>query len=403
MSLPGAASAQEWTRFRGPNGSGISSASSIPTQVTPSDYLWRADLPGTGHSSPVLWRNKLFITSAESEKRKRHLICLDAQSGKPLWTKSYDFKAYHTHEYNNAASSTPAVDADRIYSGWPTADSFDVIATDHSGNEIWRRDLGKLNTQHGGAASPVLVGDTVILSVYQEEPGAEGYLAGLDKKTGEVRWKLPRRVNNSSSYSTPLVYQPKVGKPEVVFTSTAHGVSSVDPHTGALNWETPALFTARCVASPVQAGELIFATAGQGAGIKQAVLVRPGSAQSKTEPKVEYRLERGPCYVPTPVVLGDRIFAWGDGGIVTCLKADTGEQIWSERVGGNFFSSPICVAGRLYGVSAKGELVVLEASDQFKVLGRSDLGEPSHATPAVANGRMYIRTLSHVICIGKKD
>lgn len=394
--------AQEWTRFRGPNGSGISSTSAIPVQVTASDYLWRVELPGIGHSSPVLWGEKLFITSAEDAKGKRHLHCLDARTGKTIWTRTYTFEKYHTHEYNTTASSTPSVDSERVYAAWPTPESYLVIASDHAGNEVWRRDLGKLSTQHGGAASPIVMGDVVLLGVYQETEGPEGFLVGLDKKTGDIRWKLPRKQNGSAAYSSPLIYQPKGKKAEAVFTSTAHGMTSIDPESGKINWEAPGVFTVRCVGSPVVAGDLIFAAAGQGLGVKEAVAVRPGSAQSKTDPKVEYRLPRGPCYVPTPIAIGDRIYAWGDSGIVTCLKAETGETVWNERVGGDFFGSPVCAAGKLYAVSSKGELVVIEAADQFKVLGRSDLGESSHATPAVANGRMYIRTLSHVFCIGKK-
>jgi outer membrane protein assembly factor BamB len=402
LSVPLTGQAQEWTRFRGPNGSGITSASGIPVQVTPADYLWSVELPGAGHSSPVLWGEKLFITSAEEDKGKRHLHCLDARTGKTLWSRSYDFRNYDKHQQNTAASSTPTVDAERVYAAWPTSEAYLVIAVDHSGSERWRRDLGKLATQWGGAASPVVVGDVVMLGVYQEQEGAPGFLVGLDKNTGAIRWKVPRKSHNSSAYSSPLVYQPEGGKAEAIFTSTAHGMTSVDPETGAVNWEAPGLFQARCVASPVLAGDLIFATAGTGGGSREAVAVRPGAAQSKTEPKLQYRLARGPSYVPTPIVVGDRIYAWGDNGIVTCLKAGTGEQVWTERVGGNFFGSPVCVAGRLYAVNTRGELVVVAAADQFKILGRSDLGETSHATPAVANGRMVLRTLSHVICIGKR-
>jgi outer membrane protein assembly factor BamB len=370
--------------------------------VTPADHLWRVELPGVGHSSPVLWGEKLFITSAEDDEGKRHLHCLDGKTGKTLWSRDYAFRSYDKHQFNTAASSTPTVDADRVYAAWPTPEAYLVIAVDHSGNELWRRDLGKLATAWGGAASPVVVGGVVMLGVYQEEEGPEGFLIGLDKRTGAIRWKVPRQSNGSSAYSSPLVYQPPGGKAEAIFTSTAHGMTSVDPETGAVNWEAPGLFTLRCVASPVLAGDLIFATAGSGGGSREAVAVRPGAAPSQTKPKLQYRLARGPSYVPTPIAWGDRIYAWGDNGIVTCLKAGTGEPVWNERVGGDFFGSPVCVAGRLYAVNTKGELVVVAAADQFKLLGRSDLGEVSHATPAVANGRMYLRTLSHVICIGKQ-
>jgi outer membrane protein assembly factor BamB len=394
---------QEWTRFRGPNGSGISAAKTVPVQFSPGDVNWRIALPGVGHSSPVLWGKKIFVTSAEEDKGRRHVLCLNAADGKILWDRVYDFKPYRHHEFNSSASSTPTVDADRVYVTWSTPESVTVLALDHAGRELWKRDLGKLAIQHGGGASPIVVGDVVLLGVYQEEEGSEGFLIGLDRSSGRTLWKRPRATNGSASYATPMLYAPKDGPVEVVFTSTAHGMTSLDPKTGELNWEAPGLFSLRCVASPVLAGGLIFATAGEGGGGRQAVAVRPGSRQNRREPAVAYRLPRGPSYVPTPIVMEDRIFAWGDGGIVTCLKADTGAMVWQERVGdGSYFGSPVCINGKLYSVSAKGELVVIAASDQFKALGRSDLGEPSHATPAVADGVLYLRTLSHLISVGGK-
>ena len=394
--------AQEWTRFRGPNGQGMSSATTVPVTFAPSDYNWRVELPGIGHSSPVLWGSRIFVTSAEEDKGKRHLLCLNAADGKNLWTKTYEFKTFHHHEYNSSASSTPAVDADAVYVTWATPDSISVLAFDHKGKELWKRDLGKLAIQHGGGTSPIVVGNVVIMGVYQEEEGAEGFLIGMDRKTGDTVWKRPRARMAGAAYATPLLYTPKDGPQEVVFTCSAHGMTSLDPKTGELNWEAPGIFTLRCVASPVIAGDLIFATAGIGSGEKQAVAVHPGSKKNKIEPKVAYKLQRGPSNVPTPIVVGDRIYAWGDGGIVTCLKAETGDQVWMERVGGNFFGSPVCINGKLYAMSAKGESVVIEAGDQFKLLGRTDLGEPSHSTPAVAGGVLYLRTVSHLISVGGK-
>src|SRR5580765_8219997 len=119
--------AQEWTRFRGPNGSGMGTAKNVPVQFSSSDYNWRVELPGVGHSSPVLWGNKIFITSAEEDKGKRHLLCLNASDGKRIWTKSYDFKAFHHHEYNSSTSATPAIDADAVYVTWSTPDSIAVL------------------------------------------------------------------------------------------------------------------------------------------------------------------------------------------------------------------------------------------------------------------------------------
>jgi outer membrane protein assembly factor BamB len=393
--------AQEWTRFRGPNGSGISSATTVPVEITSASYNWRVALPGRGHSSPVVWGQKIFLTSAEESTGKRHLLCINSADGREIWRKTYDFSAYPHHQFNTAASSTPVVDEGRVYVVWPTPQSVTVHAVDHAGKEVWKRDLGALPVQHGGASSPILVGEVLIVN--KEPEAAPAFVTGLDRKTGVVKWQHERK-SKDASYSTPLVYQPKDGPAEVIFTSNAHGFTSLDPQTGTLNWEAQGVFGPRCVGSPVLLpGGLVFGTAGNGGGQRQAVALQPGSLKSKTEPKVVYQLPaRGVSYVPTPTVVGDHIFLWGDAGIVTCIKASTGESVWMERVGGNFFGSPVCVNGKLYAVSGKGELVVVEASEQFKILSRCELGEPSHATPAVSGGVMYIRTESHLLAIGGK-
>jgi outer membrane protein assembly factor BamB len=173
--------AQEWTRFRGPDGSGAGAGATAPTRITPEEYNWRVALPGVGHSCPVLWGKSIFLTSAEAKTGKRHLLCLDAATGKRKWTKSFDFTAYHHHEYNNAASSTPTVDAKHVYAIWSTPDSFVVHALDHAGNPVWKRDLGAYPTSHGGASSPMVVGDTLVVT--KEPDGAMGCLVGLDCNT----------------------------------------------------------------------------------------------------------------------------------------------------------------------------------------------------------------------------
>ena len=185
--------AQEWTRFRGINGDGIVSTKTIPTQITEKNYHWKIELPGEGHSSPVIWKNRIFITSAEEEKRKRHLLCIDTSNGKTLWTKVWDYKNYHRHEFNSHAASTPTVDTARVYITLPSEDSFWVIALNHQGKEIWKRDLGEYKTQHGGAASPMLVGNRLIIA--KEPEGGKGLLCALDTKTGDFVWKIERETS----------------------------------------------------------------------------------------------------------------------------------------------------------------------------------------------------------------
>jgi outer membrane protein assembly factor BamB len=403
------ACAQEWTRFRGPNGSGISDAPAIPLTFTPAEYNWRVALPGAGASSPVLWGDKVFVTSAEEAQGRRYLLCLDAANGRTLWMRTYPFTRHPKHQFNGYASSTPAVDEEQVYVLWTHPEQVSLYALDHQGKEVWKRDLGSYQAPHGGGGSPIVVGDVVIVALDQEPKGAtpadgagveSSFVIGLDRKTGDVRWKRPFKSGTAAGYATPAVYQPAEGVFEVVCSGNGLGLGGLDPRTGEWNWLMPGVFKQRCVASPVVADGRIYQTEGTGGGEKSLVAVRPGAKQGGRAAEMAYRIPRDISYVPTPLAYGGFLFCWGDAGIVTCLKAATGEVVTRERVGGTFFGSPVCVNGRLYAMNDRGEIVVVEASDTLKILGKSDLGEASQATPAIAGGRLYLRTASHLISVG---
>ncbi len=395
------AQAQEWTRFRGPNGTGHAAAIQLPDTITAADFAWKTDLPGIGHSEPVLWGNKVFLTSAEADTGVRHVLCVDAADGRLLWDQKTTFQKYTTHRLNNFAAGTPTCDAERVYVAFSVPEMLTVYAFTHAGKLVWKQDLGKQQTQHGGAGSLVLVGSVLI--VPNDQDGDGSFLAGLDPKTGAVKWRRPRNTSDAASYATPMVYTPPGGKPEVLFASTAHGLTSLNPDTGAVNWEAGGLFKQRTVFSPILAEGLIIVGSGNGAGDRLTVAVQPGKSNPATPPTVKYSLGRGASYVPTPVYDKGLLYMWGDGGIVTCYRAATGEQVWSDRVGGNFYGSPILIGGRLYALSARGELVVIEAGEKFKLVTTCDLGQPSHSTPTVAAGRLFLRTEGRLICIQGKS
>ncbi len=396
------AQAQEWTRFRGPNGTGISAAKGIPVQFTEADFNWKVKLPGAGHSSPVIWGDKVFITSAEEDQGKQHLLCLQASDGKQLWSVTRTFDKYNRHKFNSYASATAAVDKDLVYVPWYTPAMASLIAYTHDGKEVWKRDLGQWHGQHGGAASPILFENLVIIRQDCDDMGPESFVLAMDRKTGQEKWRCPR-ISKTASYSTPVLFKGKDGASQLVFNSNAHGFTGVDPRTGKVLWEVPNLFQQRCVSTPAIAGDAVIGTAGNGGGARQGVAVRPDAAKAKAADVVAYQLDRRVTpYVPTPLVYGEHVFLWGDGGILSCVKAANGETVWSERVGGNYFSSPVCIDGKLYGVNSAGEVVVVEAGPQFKLLGRSPLGDPCHSTPAVSGGALYVHTEGHLISIGGK-
>ena len=389
----------EWTRFRGPNGTGISNAATIPVKWTEKDYNWKVKLPGVGYSSPVIWGDKVFLTCADKNTARRTIICLGTSDGGTVWRKDYKSTPYRHHRDNSFAASTPAIDADGVYASWTTPKEVALLALDHSGKQKWRRNLGPFKSRHGSGTSPIVYNDLVILANDQMN---ESFLIAVDRETGETRWKL-ERPTTQATYSTPCIYRPAGSRPEVVFTSSGAGIVSVSPEAGTVNWEVSGIFPKRCACSPVFAPGIIFGSCGQGGRGVQTVAVRPGSKEKNVEPKVAYTLGKpSAVYVPTPLVKGDLIFLWSDARTVTCLRVWTGEEVWSEEVGGSYYGSPVCVNDRLYCISKKGEVVVIAASEKFELLAKNPLGEKSYATPAVAGGRMYLRTYTHLISIGGK-
>jgi len=235
---PQALRAQEWSRFRGPNGMGLSEAKDLPATWTEADYQWRVALPGVGHSSPVLWGDKIFLNSADAATATRYVVCLSAADGRELWRRQYASQTHSIHARNTYGSSTPAVDAERIYVAWSTPARLTLLALDHDGRDVWDLDLGPVVSEHGFGTSPMLYQDLVILSnnqqAYELEPGQQpgrSSMLAFDAKTGELRWNLPR-VSSRVSFSTPCIYQAAGGRSELICTSTSDGVFSLDPLTG---------------------------------------------------------------------------------------------------------------------------------------------------------------------------
>ncbi len=397
------APAQDWTRFRGPNGTGISQAKTIPTQWTQNDIHWKVEMPGVGHSSPVVWGDRIFLSSAEPAGAGGfHALCYNTASGAKLWQRDFPLAPFPKNNFNSFASATPAVDAERVYFSWGTPEHYLLAAFDHSGKTVWERDLGTFISQHGPAASPIVYQDRIILP---NEQDGTSFLIAVDARTGKTRWQTPRKGGDqTAAYSTPCVFQPQNGKPVLIFNSRNHGISAFDPDTGAVVWECADAFDKRSVSSPFvsETAGLIFGTCGGGGGAANFVsAVRPGEPAGGRKPERAYQIRKSAPYVPTSVAMGDYIYLWSDGGVVACAKAATGELCWQERTQGNFFCSPIWVDGRLFSVSRQGDVVVVDAKpDGFKELARFPLGDGSHATPAISGGRMYLRTEKFLFSIG---
>lgn len=394
--------AQEWSRFRGPNGTGVGKLEVPPVKWTDADYKWQAELPGVGNSSPVLWGNKLFLMSGNAETATRHLLCFNSESGELLWDREFESAWHKLNGRNTFGSSTPAVDDKHVYFAWSDPSATLLKAFDHDGNEVWSLNLGTWISQHGFGTSPMIYKNMVILFNSQQhdnvpagqEPGDSKMMA-FDRDTGRGIWSTPLRATRVC-YGVPCIYVNEEGEDELIDFNTGNGVFSLNPMTGELNWEVPA-FTMRTVASPVIAEGLILGSTGSGGGGNYLAAIRPGK-----KGEVAYQVKPNGNYVPTPITYEDMVFILGDKGIVTCFDAESGKVHWRERISTGFESSPVRVADKIYATDEKGTLYVIAASKDFHLLAENDLGEECRSTIAIANNNMYIRTNSKLMALEGK-
>lgn len=354
--LAASSQAQEWTRFRGPNGSGISAATGIPVTWTEDDYNWKTKLPVEGSSSPVLWGNKIFLTGDDAENNRRSILCLDAESGRIQWRRDCTFDDYRLHRDNDFASATPCVDQDGVIVVWSTPKQVLMIALDLDGKEKWRRDLGPFRGLHGSASSPVIADGLVLLANDQMDPKrfsfylpedtdwnpGKSFLIALERKTGKTRWKIDRK-SELAGYATPCIR--RVGaRPEAIFTSTAHGITAVDLQSGKISWEIDKLWDDRTVTSPQLHGNLVFGSFGQGLSGQRFVAVRPDKAREK-KGELVYEITKRVPLVPSFVVKDDLLFLWADNGVVTCLDArpekSIGRKKWATAATARRFGSMV--------------------------------------------------------------
>ncbi len=393
-------SAQEWSRFRGPNGTGISDSTAIPSAWTRANYCWIADLPGRGHSSPVLWGNKLFITCTDDRLCGTIILCYNAKSGQPLWRRVFSYPKTPQHKFNSFATTTPALDAERVYLTWGNDLACKLVALTHAGEDAWEADLGSLKSQHGFGFSPIVVDGLVVV---QNEQLGSSSLVAYDAKTGAQRWKTPRSSGYKTAYSTACVYSPEGGAPQLIFNSQAGGIYALSLTDGAEQWRMPDIFAKRTVSSPIIADGLVFGTCGSGQKADRLVAVRiPTKANPKPTLAYDILHNKAP-YVPTGVVHGGKLFLVSDTGNASCYDIATGAQKWIAKLdaSGGFFGSPVCVNGIIYVISKAGDLAIFAATDSYQPFDTVRLGEESYATPAIANDRMYLRTVRKIYCLGK--
>lgn len=399
-----AASADNWPRFRGPNGTGTSHDKDVPIEWNDSEgILWKVPLPGLGNSSPIVWKKSLFVQTGSASERQ--LLCLDVSSGQTVWARSIPGVPARINSMNSLASSTPATDGRFVYVAFWDGREIAIAAYDLKGNVIWNRKLGPFISQHGAAASPVVYKGKVFYALDQD---GKSVLVALDGKTGDMVWQTPREAFRAC-YSAPVIWE-KPGAPAELIVLSTTSLRSYDPDTGAPNWNWVCPFTPlRTVASPVMWNDVIFACSGDGGGDRYMAAVKVAVEAFKGGPPLPWantvwdNKKKEFPYVPTPIVHEDHVYFVNDHGFAGCFEAKSGKQLWYQRIAGKLFTaSPVLIDGRIYAPHESGDVYVFAASPAFQLLAKNSVGERVRASPAVADNRLFIRGENHLFCIGKR-
>jgi outer membrane protein assembly factor BamB len=353
---------------------------------------WKVPIPGKGWSSPVISENQIWLTSAEDEGRSLRAICLDRETGRIVHNVEVFQLANpgSVHQKNSHASPTPILEGDRVYLHFG---SHGTACISRSGEIVWKTQELKYYHVHGPGGSPVLLGDLLIVSC---DGGDNQFVVALDKRTGRIRWKRPRK--GSQAYATPLAIQVQ-GKDQVV-SPGAHRAVSYDPLTGREIWWIRYGQGYSNVPRPVYGHGLVFICS----GFEQAVLlaVRPDGQGDVTDTHVAWSVKRSVPLTPSPLLVGDELYLISDSGIASCLDAKTGKTHWQRRLGGDYSASPIHADGRIYFLSEDGESVVIEPAKQFNKLATNRLDGRTLASMAVSGEAIFIRSATHVYRLEKR-
>lgn len=386
-----------WPGWRGPLGDGtVENAPELPVEFSiPEDTVWKAEIPGIGHASPVIWEDRIFLVSAGEDTRERLLICLDRGTGGTIWQRVVlKTDPEEIHRLNSRASSTPATDGEQIYVSFLDGTEMYVAAYDPDGEKLWEARPGVFSSKHGYCSCPVLWKDKVIVN---GDHDGEAYLVALDRETGETVWKTDR-PNRKRSYCTPII-RTIDGRNQLILSGSV-SVASYDPDTGRQHWVIDGP-TEQFVASLVYNEDLNLLFMTCGFPQKHMLAIRPDGSGNVTKTHIAWRDTAGASYVPSPIAIGDYFLVVADNGVASCFVAETGERLWRERLPGGHSASLIAANGLAYFTSDSGVVSVVKPGPEFTVVAQSEVGENVYASPAVYGNRLFIRGEKHLFCIGR--
>ena len=396
LTLAATAAAENWPCWRGPRGDGTSTEQNVPTRWSATENVaWKSNVPGTGHASPIVWNDRLFVVSCDEEAHERLLVAFDRDSGQQLWQRVVLCSPLEEkHQLNSFASSTPATDGQFVYVTFLDRQEMVVAAYDFAGAQQWVVRPGPFSSKHGYCSCPVLFEDKVIVN---GDHDGEAYLVALDRATGKTVWQTSRE-NQTRSYSTPII-RTIDGRVQMIL-SGSKCVASFDPRDGSRHWiiDGP---TEQFVASMVYNGKLLFLTAGFPE--LHMMAIRPDGSGNVTDTHIAWRTRKGAAYVPSPIAVGEFFLVVSDGGVASCFEAESGKRLWMERLGTHYSSSLVTAGGLVYFTSDEGNTTVVRPGPSLDVVAENKLGEYCYASPAISGGQIFLRGEKHLHAIGGQE
>jgi outer membrane protein assembly factor BamB len=381
--------AKYWPQWRGPSAQGhVAEAAYTDTWSATAHVAWKVPVPGRGNSSPIVWGERLYLTTARDEGRRLSMLAFNRADGRVLWDTAIPQDGVEwVHQKNGYASATPATDGQRVYASFGR---HGLVAFEMNGRIAWQRKFGAIENYHGPAGSPVLYRDRIFLYQDQAPRGAQGgFIAAFDKATGRTLWQTPRK--ETVGWGTPVVID--TGSRDELIVSGQGRVVAYDPASGRELW-TVTGNTFEVIPTPVVAHGLIFASSGR-AG--PTLAIRPGGSGDVTRSHVAWSTPRGSPFVPSGIVVGDLLYLVNDmQSILTVYEARSGVLAYQGRLGvaqrEGFSASPVAVNGRVFFTNDEGQTFVVQAGREFKLLHVNELGARTLASPALVDGTWYWRS-----------
>ncbi len=395
-SLETAVGAENWSRWRGPAADGHTTDKNLPVTFSEADLAWKAELPGEGESSPIVWEDRIFLTTALDGGKQRAVLCLDRKSGKLLWQQGAPWEGTpeSLHKMNTWATPSCVTDGAHV---WAFFGQAGLHCYTVAGEHVWSRDLGDFVSPWGVAACPVLMGDLIIQN---GDADAEACIWAVDKLTGKTVWRTDRP--NNRGWSTPIPLEVN-GKIQVVVNGHT-GVRAYDPADGRELWFCKS-FNGRGEPTVTPGNGLLYTVNGLRGDM---YAIRPGGSGDVTSSHMAWHSARGGGGrdLPSPIVIGNYVLVMNMGGICSCYDATDGKALWHSRTPGNFSASPIAAGDKAYFVSEEGTVYVIEPGPELKVVAENKINGASdeifRASPTPAQGQLLIRSNKVLYCVGKE-